>query len=309
MEIQDGTNLDRITEPGIYANLAPEVYHGNCCPGPSLSSSGARLILNECPAYFWHHSSLNPHRERTDSKAFDIGTACHLITLEPHLFDAQTAVISVPGSKGGMTTDYKSGDAQAARDLARSEGKVPLLPKERDMLVQMRDALSQNRIASQAFRNGHVELSLFWRDRPTGVWLKARPDFLDAKLRHWVDFKTTTTANPEDFGRKAYQLGYHLQDAWLTDAIEICTGVSPRNGWFVAQDKEPPHLATVARFPVEAVEMARADNRRAIDLFARCVKTNTWPGYRSPDTPDKDSAFVMSLPGWMARAHQNNEEN
>lgn len=305
--IIDATGMTAIDKPGIYANLAAEVYHSNCTPTPSLSSSGARGIVADCPAYFWHHSPLNPNRPVKDSKAFDIGTASHLITLEPHLFDAGIEVISVPKKAGGFTDDYKTDAAQEARDAARAAGKVPLLPKERAMVIAMRAALRLNPIASQAFNDGHVELSIFWQDEQTGVWCKARPDFLHASCAYWCDYKTTTTAHPEEFARKAYALGYHAQDAWLTDAVEQATGIKPRTGWFVCQDKEEPYLATTHRFPPEAVELGRMINRKGIDLFAQCLRSNEWPNYRQASTPTKDTAFIMELPGYLIRQLETQE--
>ena len=54
---------DRISEPGVYS-LPDDAYHADPCPGPSLSSSVAKLMLDRSPLHAWHaHPRLNPNFE------------------------------------------------------------------------------------------------------------------------------------------------------------------------------------------------------------------------------------------------------
>ena len=76
-----------ITAPGIY-EMPADIYHADPCPEPSLSSTGARTLANGTPATYWHERQ-NPKQKRV----FDIGTAGHLMVLEPHLFDQRVEVI------------------------------------------------------------------------------------------------------------------------------------------------------------------------------------------------------------------------
>ncbi|MEN6542335.1 PD-(D/E)XK nuclease-like domain-containing protein [Parvibaculum sp.] len=286
----DGADI----EQGVYADIPHSVYHGMLTKTPSLSSSMARALVHECPAMLYARSYLNPDYEREEKAHFDVGSAVHLLYLEREKYADSIAVIDAD--------DWRKKEAQAARDEAREAGTIPLLKKTADELELMRAALLSHPIAGKAFSGaGFSELSLVWKDAETGVWLKARPDWTPASFNFLVDLKTSTTANPSDFARKAYGLGYHMQAAWYLDAVEAVTGEKAKNFWFVVQDKNAPYLCSVAAFDEDAVAAGRAKNREAIRMFADCIERNDWPGYRQENTPDRDTAFILALPGWAQR--------
>lgn len=272
--------MDKITQAGIY-QLSNDDYHGDCCDGPSLSSSKARLLMETCPAKVYANI-------RTESKSFDIGSAAHLIYLEPSDFAERTSIV--------QANDWRTKAAQEARDFAYQQNKIPLLPKNVEELEHMRNALFSYPLAAQAFSGGKAEQSLFYKDEQTGVWIKARPDYLPDHYEWVVDYKTAASANPREFARSVYQNGYYQQAAWYIDSIEAVTGKKPKDFWFVVQEKEAPYLVSVIKLDDGAIDWGRMINRRAIDLFAQCCESQNWHGYRDPQCPTKDKAFVIGLP-------------
>src|SRR5437764_951763 len=136
----------------------------------ALSASGAWLLAEECAAKFLWRSPWNPlyvPEERTD---FDIGVAAHLAVLEPER-QAQGIVVIEAG-------DYRTAKAREARDAARAEGKVPLLPYQFDIVRAIAGSIRAHPIACRAFAGGDAEVTLTWHDPETGVPCKARPDYL-----------------------------------------------------------------------------------------------------------------------------------
>jgi hypothetical protein len=279
-----------ITEPCIRDGLPNEIYHSDCCPAPSLSSSGAKVLSGDDPAAafrFWAQSPMNPAREREEKRAFDIGNAAHLICLEPHLFQEKTWII--------QADDYRTKLAQAERDEARAEGRIPLLAHEAEMVRGIRDVLLDHPIAKHAFVNGTAERSYFWIDPEYGVWRKVRLDYapVDPLLRI-VDLKTTTDANPVEFKRRAADLGYHQSAAFYMDAIDHFHGERPRNFYWVVVEKKAPYLISVCVADPEALAWGRLLNRRALDLFRRCLDKGVWPAYGA-------QAHIIDLPGWTVK--------
>jgi hypothetical protein len=68
-------NLDMVDVMGLH-RFAPEEYHRDPAPAPSLSSTLARVLLNQSPLHAWTASPrLNPMWEPKDSATFDIGRA------------------------------------------------------------------------------------------------------------------------------------------------------------------------------------------------------------------------------------------
>src|ERR1044071_1094086 len=135
----------------------------------ALSASGAWLLAEECAAKFLWRSPWNPFYESEAKTDFDIGVAAHLAVLEPER-QADSIVLIEAG-------DYRTTKAREARDAARAEGKVPLLPYQFDLVRAITGSIRAHPIASQAFRAGEAEVTLVWQDPDTGVPCKARPDY------------------------------------------------------------------------------------------------------------------------------------
>lgn len=276
-----------ISAPGIY-DMSAEEYHADPCDAPSLSSTGARQIVSECPAVYWH-ARQHPERKRV----FDIGTAGHLMVLEPEAFDSRVRVIDAG--------DYRTQAARDARDGAYADGLTPLLAAEAEMVRSMRDALFADPIARHAFEGGRAEQTMIWRDGETGVWCRARPDYLPPHHRYLVDYKTSTSANPKQFERALWDYGYFQQADWYLDAVRNATGTRPERFAFVVQSKKPPFLVSVCWVATEALEWGEVLNQHARRIFADCLRTGDWPAYR----PDGEArAFTVNIPGWAQRELQ-----
>lgn len=289
--------LTKIDQPGVY-DIPNDFYHSDCCDSPSLSHSGARTLVEECAAIYFHGSPLNPNAVAETKREFDFGTAGHLITLEPDQWSSQIVVVEGKTKDGKPSAGYASQDAKDQRAAAYAAGKTPLLPPEVEQLQEMRKVLMAHPIAGKAFKGGKAERSYFRRDPATGVWVKCRVDYAPDNLAYLVDYKTTTDVNPRAFAKRAYDMGYFSQAGWYLDTVEGATGIRPAEFWFVAQMKTAPYLVSVFKLKARAIEWGQMMNRRAIDVFARCLATNEWPGYRDPKTPDRDTAHLIDLPGY-----------
>lgn len=264
-----------ITAPGVYDDLAPELYHAH----PALSSSGARKLLPpSCPAKF-HYERSNPF-EPTPEMQF--GTVTHTLLLG---HGAELAVLD--------HKTWNSKAAQEAQEKAISEGKLPV--KRADWLEAkaMVAAVKNHPIAGRLFTGGKPEQSLFWVDVETSVQLRARLDYLktDGPRPIIVDLKTAQSAEPYEFGRSIDKYDYNRQGAWYVDGVRAL-GLGDRPGYtLVIVEKTPPYVVTVAQFDELTLEAGRFYNRRAIRKFAECSASGVWPGYA-------DDIATVSLPGW-----------
>ena len=274
------TTVPIIDTPGLY-NLPDDVYHSDPVPGGSLSSSGARRLLPpSCPAKFAYERA-NPPAPR---KAFDLGHAAHLRVLGA---GPEILVVDAP--------DWRTKAAREQRDEAYAAGLVPLLVEQADQVEAMAAAIRAEPLAAALFNpsTGVAEQSAFWVDEETGVWLRARIDFLRNRAGRVlaVDYKTTDSADLEHIRRSVYRYGYHQQDPWYLDAI-TALGLGEDPGFaFVFQEKAPPYLVTVVELDTSARDAGRALNRQAIEVYAECTRTDRWPGYA-------EDIALIELPPW-----------
>jgi hypothetical protein len=276
---------------GIY-DIAAEQYHRDLT---SLSSTGARQIVNDCPAAFrYAQDNLEKKRE------FDIGTATHLLVLEPERFADRVVIVKGYTKKGDYSPGYQTDDARAQRDAAYAACKTPLLPEELDLVRNMREAIQAHPIASQAFKNGEAEKSLFWQCPEFGIMCRTRPDYLPTHSRYMVDLKTSASADPEDFAKSAANFGYHQQAEWYLTGMEHTLGRRPERFAFVVVAKKPPFLVTVHWVDADALAWGAIQNRYARGVFAWCQRHNEWPGYVQ-QIGKPGEAFTLRLPGWKMR--------
>lgn len=288
MTITDGST-GLITESGVY-DIPSDVYHHDPVPGGSLSSSGARLLLPpNCPALYRHRVD-NPAPPK---RVFDFGHAAHkeVLGVGPEL-----VVVDAP--------DWRTKAAREARDTAYEAGSVPLLFDEYDQVQQMAAAIRRHPVASVLFNpeRGRAEQSLFWVDPETGVWRRARLDWLpdnisDAGRLIIPDYKTAASGDLRAIQRAIHAHGYHQQNAWYQDAVVALQLAEQAAFVFVFQEKTAPYLVTVVEVDAAALAIGRTLNRKALDVYRHCTATGRWPGYA-----DDDIALV-ALPTYAEIQH------
>jgi hypothetical protein len=264
------------TGNGVFGDLPDEIYHAD---RSSLSFSGAKLLLPpSCPAKF-RETMDNPPKPKPQ---YTFGHAVHALVLGK---GAEILEVDAP--------DWRSKSAQEARAQA-CNGIAPMLTHELEIAREMEQAVRQHPTAGPLFAaEGLAEHSLYTDDPVTGIRLRGRVDWLttiDGQL--WiVDLKTSDTADPESFARKGAGYMYHGQHAWYEDLVKAVKLSDAPRFVDVVVEKTRPYVVTVVEFDAESVDEGRRQNRRAIDLYAECVRTDTWPDYGPGIHP-------ISVPAW-----------
>lgn len=279
-----------IAAPGIY-DLPSEVYHADPCETPSLSAGMITELLGAPAKCFANSKRLNPnYEEEEDTGRFTIGSVSHVIFLEPHLFEEKVVICNYD--------DWRTKDAKAMRADANSCGKTPILAKHMQKVLEARDAFFAHSFTRTAFQNGQFEQSLFWKHPIYGFWCRARPDFIASNRSYLNDYKATGNADPSQFGRHAYAMGYHRRAAWYLQGCEVLFGKKPDHYWFCNQEIKAPFLPSVVELDEMSIEAGRQENNRGAEIFATCLKTGEWYGYRHATDPSRDLAFQVGLPNY-----------
>lgn len=269
--------MSSTTQPGAGVHeMTSDDYHAH----PALSSSGARrLLAPSCPALFkWERDHGQKHK-----RVFDFGHAAHRLVLGdgPDITVVDAA-------------DWRTNAAKAARDAAYADGCVPLLPHEYQTVQLMAAELRQHPSVPTR-KPGKPEQSLITQDEATGVWLRARVDWLpdpSSDRMVLVDYKTALSAEPSAFARSVAKYGYYQQAAWYIDIVRALGIHEDPAFLFVAQEKTPPYLVSVYELDEYALRIGRKRNREAIEIFADCTARDSWPAYTN-------EIGTLSLPAWL----------
>jgi hypothetical protein len=272
---------DSTMKLGLHYDLPIEQYHSDT---ESVSKSGLDAI-ERSP---WHYWALNLAPERPviePTAAMFAGTLAHCAILEPNEFDKRYVV--------GPDVDHRT---KAWKDW------LGTLPPGREAIGADQHAVAKAQAASfhahpelaLALSDGRAEVSARWVDEETGVLCRCRPDWVwpvgeDGVVI--VDLKTCPDASPKGFARSVAQWRYHVQAAMYVDGFEAASGLSVHAFVFGAVENRYPFGAAAFTLFEQDIEFGRRVYRRNLALYARCKKTNTWPGY--PDVVQE-----IGLPRW-----------
>lgn len=273
-----------VTGPGVYLDMDENVYHGDPVPGGSLSSTGARRLLEKPPAVFAHERANG----RRVTRAMDFGRMAHAMILG-----------TGPQVHRMVNSDMRFKEAQQEYADAVARGLTPLKGAEYDQIMAMFKALMAHPTAGAllAVQGSVPEASMFWRDPETGVMCRGRLDELpppgDRRLI-LPDYKTAEDLSDDKIARAIDTYGYHQQSEWYR-AGAIRLGLHDDPGFvFVMQEKTAPYLVRVIEIAGATAKIGRRKNRDALRLYARCEKNGEWPGYPAgPPTPMNMTDFAL----------------
>jgi hypothetical protein len=256
-------------KPGIYSGISNADYHRD----EALGSTSLKTLATRTPAHY-QHDKMHPKF----SDAFTLGTAAHSLILEGDLSN----IVTVDAD------NWLTKAAKEAKAATLADGRQPLLKKEMAQILAMNDAVMAHPLARAAFTDHRAEESVFWQEGP--LMLKCRPDAWKPGLL--VDLKTAASADPREFGRTAYNFGYHQSAAHYTDGVFYATG-ERLPFIFVLVEKSPPYLVSVVQLDDDAIDAGRLLNARAKEIYTDCTETGIWPGYQSNEP--------IKLPYWGIR--------
>lgn len=253
-----------------------------------LSSTGARLLL-ESPAKFKHRQD----HPQGGKRAFDVGSAAHA-----KILGVGDDVIEYPEEhltpSGNVST--KAATVNWA-DARRSEGLIPVSPADIAEVHAMAESVLAHPSARALLEmEGQREVSVV--TEVDGVPTRARFDALTQGSKViGVDLKTTRkTAEHRGFARAAVDLGYHVQEAWYTDAM-AAEGVELDGFTFIVVEKEAPFLVGVNQLDVVFRQMGVAAAREARKRYRECMESGVWPGY-------SEKIELASPPAWAAMLNE-----
>jgi hypothetical protein len=283
------------TLTGIHSMSEDDYQADKVADQPSLSASIAKLLIAATPLHAWTaHPKLNPNYVREEKDIFDRGTIAHALLLQ----GLRTAhIIRAKNKDGEVVSDWRTKAAKEERDEARAAGKIPILECQwhavEAMVERARQQLDAHKEAKNAFTNGKPEQTLTWTDESTDgqkVLCRARLDWLHDSFLLIDDYKSTgRDVNPETIASRIVD-DWEIQEAFYRRAVLKITGKEARFR-FIAQENTEPYALTVIGLDPAFQWLGDKKVQHAIDLWAKCLKSNRWPSY-----PDR--VCYPTLPKW-----------
>ncbi|GAB3773822.1 hypothetical protein GCM10028796_47020 [Ramlibacter monticola] len=266
----------------------------------------------------WHYKALTlpraPELVKAPAPQQASGIMAHAATLEPHEFDTRYVV--------GPEINKNTNAWKAFADECVERKVEPITQQQRDTAFAMAaSALALPDFAS-VIEGAAREVSLWWKCPATGVLVKARPDAVkvyppgipviadeahpiaperlalihDKGFAILADLKTTDDASPEEFAASTARYSYHTQAAWYSEGVERALNVPVLSFLFCVVEREYPYAAATYTLDDTAMQVGADLNRATRELYAQCLKADSWPGYPQ-DTRD------LALPAWYMKRY------
>lgn len=252
----------------------------------AFSNSDMKLLARSA----WHWKNRLPVKQ---TRAMLCGSLVHCAQLEPDALAQRYAFVPESAPKKPTEAQWNAKksneDSMAAKawwkDFLDGLGDREIVTAEEYAITQLQlKALADEPTLARLLATGYSECSVFWVDKETGVYCKARPDHVhpvDSRTVKLVDLKSTVDESPDGFGRAAARMGFHRQDAHYCAGFEAATGMKVEQFIFAAVTSAPPVLAVPYSLTDEIREQARDERRELLDLYAFCQRENRWPTYGS----------------------------
>ena len=163
----------------------------------------------------WAYHRLNDDHKPTD--AMKVGTAFHAYLL------GTSDVVSLPEGES-----FRSKDNQKWRADQLEAGNIIVSYNDMQLLKRMKEGIEQTSLMPEypdymeIIEQGTKEQCIEWKDRQTGLMLKAKPDLIPAGTDYLVDLKTAQKADAESFAKEVINYGYHIQTVFYRAAVAAC---------------------------------------------------------------------------------------
>ena len=163
----------------------------------------------------WAYHRLNDDHKPTDAMKF--GTAFHAYLL------GTSDVVSLPEGES-----FRSKDNQKWRADQLEAGNIIVSYNDMQLLKRMKEGIEQTSLMPEypdymeIIEQGTREQCIEWKDRQTGLMLKAKPDLIPAGTDYLVDLKTAQKADAESFAKEVINYGYHIQTVFYRAAVAAC---------------------------------------------------------------------------------------
>ena len=163
----------------------------------------------------WAYYRLTDDHKPTDAMKF--GTAFHADLL------GTSDGVSLPEGES-----FRSKDNQKWRDEQLEAGNIIVSYNDMQLLKRMKEGIEQTSLMPEypdymeIIEQGTKEQCIEWKDRQTGLMLKAKPDLIPVGTDYLVDLKTAQKADAESFAKEVINYGYHIQTVFYRAAVAAC---------------------------------------------------------------------------------------
>ena len=229
-------------------------YHDHAC----ISASGLKIIYKQSVHHYLNQKPFT-------SKSMNFGNAVHSTVLEN---DCSDIVVF-------KKLDLRNNDNKIIHKefVKKNKDKIILNEEEYEGLEKIIENVSKNkRIKKLINELDEVEHSYY--GEIDDIEVRIRPDGVRFNS-HILDLKTAVDVSPHGFRRQIYNLSYHLQACFYSEAL----GYNPENFRFLVIGNKEPYDVEIYSMGADMIESGKIAWRCAFDKWKNYLKTGISKGF------------------------------
>jgi hypothetical protein len=223
-------------------------YHSH----KSISASGLKMIYKKS---VYHH--LNSFFKMTD--AMNFGSAVHSALLE------DSNDIAVFPEFNARTKEGKKIKQDFLND---NKGKIIIKQEEKEAIEKIKKNFNNHSLAKSLVKR-LTETEVSYYGTIDKVPVRVRPDGIKDN-DYIIDIKTTMDASPRYFKSQIYNLAYHLQACFYSEAL----GYDPAKFRFITIENKYPFTVEVFGMSEDMIQYGRDAWRIAFNSWKEYLETN-----------------------------------
>lgn len=250
-----------------------------------LCNSALKDFRASVPLYYGRHVTREIERVEPTAE-MNLGTALHVMCLEPHRFNLDIAVAPPCDRR------TKAGREQWEAFESAVHDRTIITEEQNERCEAMAAAiLGHSRARSVLRLPGECERAIRWQDEDTGLWVRNLLDKWIPSVAIVADIKTAKDPTPAAFAKSVVNFGYHCQAALYSAGAFAVYGVAVEFV-FVVVGSEPPHEVACYQLDADAMQLGHDLNVSAMREIRRRHDADDWRSRHA------DVVEEISLPRW-----------
>jgi exodeoxyribonuclease VIII len=234
----------------------------------------------------WHFKRFVIDGDAPTSDSMAFGTLAHECIFEdninkykvmPKFSPIQTTKIGKSGKDIKHTITAKQ---QTEKFLEKNRGSSFIGEGDFEKLQGMKHAFEQDAVAqSLIFEDDLIEQGYAYFDTGNQVECRFRPDRMNLKQGHIIDYKTCADASPGKFKWSVINYGYDVSAAHYMLGAERLFPGQVKYFYLIAQETKPPYACATYRLSKTDLMIAKEFRSSLIEKIKRWEKLGVYPGY------------------------------
>lgn len=246
----------------------------------ALSNSSLSVLKRSPQEFYERFVTGNQKGEETD--AMRLGSAVHMLALEPEKFDSEYVVLDGPinpRTQAAYGRDTKA-FSEWLENAKADESRKIIIREDFENSIAIAQAFHGHEIIEglMSVEGKEFEKTLlltYQYDDGSSERVKCKPDCIIPAESIIIDLKTSSDPRPEEFQWSALRYGYYRQAAIYLDACEVYYGKEFRFLFGVVNSKAP-HECGVFELTLADIQRGREEYHQLIEEYSRRKLSNNW---------------------------------